>query len=299
MAGGRLAAQTPVVTPGGTRTVEHALGTTEVPANPQRIATLSVVVASHLVSVGMAPVAANRSVTKNWLEPYRDLLPEGVDIDGIEAIGETEEPDLERLVVIGPDLILIETYQEDIYPLLSEIAPTMAIERPSNAAWKSAFDQTVDAVGRRQEAEAVRQRYRDEVVVAPEAASSTRVAFIRAVADGGTFLIDGTGGFAGSVAAEAGYPVDDGPEDESPDEFGYVTVSQERLGQITADLIVVPDPRENAVSFGVEVFQDNPFWDQLPAVQAGQVLALPQSIYNGGTYLAAELLLRALREALT
>jgi iron complex transport system substrate-binding protein len=101
------------------------------------------------------------------------------------------------------------------------------------------------------------------------------------------------------VAEEAGYPVDNGPEDESAEDAGFVTVSQERLGQLEADLIVVPDPGENAVSFGAEVFEDNPFWDQLPSVQAGQVLALPQSIYNGGTYLAAELLLRALREALT
>lgn len=283
-------------TSGGTRTVEHGLGTTEVPENPQRVAALSEGIAGHLVSVGLVPVAADKFTIGGWLEPYRELLPKGTNLEDIENVGASEQPNLEALTRIGPDLIIARSSDiEGIHSELSQIAPTVGIERPTVAMWKQSFDKTVQAVGRTEEAAEVRQSYQDEVAAAPERASETKVAFIRA-RDDGTFRVDGTGGFGGSVVAEAGFAVDNGPEGGSPSEFGYVEYSGERLGDITADLIVVPDPLENVASRGVEAFQRNPLWEGLSAVQADRVLEVPNPIYNGGTYVSAELLLRVLRQ---
>jgi hypothetical protein len=52
---------------------------------------------------------------------------------------------------------------EDIYPQLSHIAPTVAVQRPSNAAWKEPFELTVRAAGLEREGAEVTQRYAEVV----------------------------------------------------------------------------------------------------------------------------------------
>lgn len=214
---------------------------------------------------------------------------------GIASVGSSESPNLEALARVAPDLIVIETFAEELYPQLSRIAPTVVIERPSNAAWKQAFDQVVQAVGRTDEAPRVRERYQEEVERAE--ATGTVIAFVRDAGDG-SFRIDGTGAFAGSVAAEAGYPVDDGGQGGEPSDAGFVEFSGERLSVITGDLIVAPGFRPLAEGNSVAALERNPLWQGLPAVAAGRVLTVPGAVYNGGTYVAAELLLRAIADFL-
>lgn len=48
----------------------------------------------------------------------------------------------------------------------------------------------------------------------------------------------------------------------------------------------------------VEELATNPLWQELPAVRAGRVITLPGEIYNGGTYVAAHLLLERLAQEL-
>jgi len=277
-----------------TRTIRHAAGTTRVPARPSRVATLSEVVVAHLASVGLLVVAANDDGL-NWVEPYRPLLSVQLDPAEVTSLGTSEDPDLETLAALRPEMILSESFSEEFYPQLSRIAPTVLIERPSNAAWKQAFDQAVRAVGREREAAAVRGRYGRVVERLRQVGTDTRVSFVRA-ADGGSFRIDGTGAFAGSVAAEAGIPVDDGPPGSRPVDGGFVELSGERMRAIDGDLIVTADYANEPPQ--VEELSRNPLWRTLPAVRAGRVITVPGEIYNGGTYVAAQLLLERLAEEL-
>lgn len=135
---------------GATRTVRHSSGTTEVPARPERVATVSEVVVAHLASVGLLVVASNDD-GRNWVDPYESLLPERFDPSSIRSLGATDDVSFETLAAIGPEMILSESFSEDIYPQLSRIAPTVLIERGSNADWKPAFDGAVRAVGRERE----------------------------------------------------------------------------------------------------------------------------------------------------
>lgn len=193
----------------GRRTLEHPGGTTEIPVRAERVVSLSEVLAGHLTSVGLVPVGADEGIGE-WLDPYRGLLEPTLDLEAINAVTVSGEPNLEAVASLAPDLILAETFFEEFFAELSRVAPTVLIDRPTNADWKAAFDATVDAAGREAEADAVRKRYaavRDRVSAA---GAEVEVSFVRHNGDG-TFRIDGTDGFAGSVAADAGLAVTDPP----------------------------------------------------------------------------------------
>lgn len=308
--GARAPAGTPVATEAATepaasdatRTVDHMLGTSAVPAAPQRIAALDHTIVSNLVSAGVTP-GAMPGDSVPWLEAYGEALPSGFDLSAVPTVGENYEPNIERLAALDPDMILApEWMAEDLYDQLVQVAPTVVFEWVSNGAWQQRFDQELAAIGRGAEAEAVRERYQQVIAGVPEAAKTTTVAFIRPAADG-QFRVDSTAeAFPGSVASDAGIPIlvpqGVGEVDEGS---GFVTLSAELLSVLEdADLIVVADwTMMGEEEPGVAVFERNPLWQQLPAVQAGRVLSVPGPIYNGGNYIAAELLLRAIGEAVT
>ncbi|GEC26293.1 iron complex transport system substrate-binding protein [Pseudonocardia autotrophica] len=280
--------------PGADRVVETAEGPVTVPVRPQRVVTLGAALAGHLTSVGLVPVGAQEG-HEEWLGAYAGELPEGTDIDGIATVGLADAPNLETIVGLDPELVLIERSAGEHIRELSAIAPTVVVDRPSNAAWKAAFDATVGAADREAEAEQVRERYRAALAAVPDAARERSVTFLRGQGDG-AFRIDGSGAFGGSVAAEAGLTVRDGAGRGEPSEHGYIGFSIEELMVADGDLLVVPDRAGGPSS--VENLMANPLWERLPAVRAGRVLSLPNAVYNGGTYLGAELLLRELTAAL-
>lgn len=297
-------------TSSNTRTVEHAGGTSKVSMRPDRVVTISIVVAAHLASVGLLPVAAD-SFAVEWLRPYKELLEElnesEVDLSTIQSIGTNEEPNLEKIASIGPELILAETYlDESLWDRLAEIAPTVIVFRgdldeygetePSNAGWKQAFDQAVRAVGHQGGAEQVRQSYAEVVEEVRSEDSSATVTFLRAN-DSGNFRIDGSEGFGGSVAEEAGIPLSDLPSD-GEEEGGYVSFSLERLADVVTGDVIVTTAQESGGPSSIEEIEQSSLWNSLPAVQAGRIIRLPQPIYNGGTYVATEILLRELQKEL-
>ncbi len=127
------------------------------------------------------------------------------------------------------------------------------------------------------------------------------VSFIR-MSSGGTFTIDGPGSFPGSVMSDAGVSVAEAPEGVGEDGgFGYVeNISGERLTEVAGDVIVVPDNTGLGYSDEPDLaaFERNPLWERLPAVQAGRVVSLPGSVYNGGNYAAARRLIEAIADTI-
>lgn len=286
---------------GDTFTVEHALGTTEVPVEPARIVALGGIYAANLISLGLTPAAAADDIDVQ-LGMVEELLPEDLDLGEIERIGDPYEPNLESIAAVEPDLILGDEFHEEIHDQLSGIAPTVLVEYISNGGWRERFLDVAQVVGRTGRAREVEAEYERVISGLPDHLRWNTVAFIRP--DAGQFRIDSTSeAFPGSVAEDAGIPILDAPDGvgEFDKGSGFVTVSGERLDLVgAADLIVVPDFRllgEDDSSLAQ--FERNPLWETLPAVQQGQVLRVPGLVYNGGNHYAAELLLREIEQALT
>jgi iron complex transport system substrate-binding protein len=110
--------------------IEHARGTTVVPAPPERVVTLGQADTQLAVALGAHVVGAIRDPTStdgNWPGVEPGLPPDVIVLD-------QDVPDLEQIAALRPDLILAVSAQRsylDVYDLLDAIAPTVAATEPS------------------------------------------------------------------------------------------------------------------------------------------------------------------------
>jgi iron complex transport system substrate-binding protein len=120
--GGATAPAAPATAAAGP-VVEHKFGSTEVPANVERVATVGWNDQDFVLSLGVVPV-----VTRAWFDDY-DTYPwvqKATGGKGVEAAG-SDGIDYEAVAAARPDLILAiyETVDQPTYDRLSKIAPTV------------------------------------------------------------------------------------------------------------------------------------------------------------------------------
>lgn len=107
-----------------TRTVKHALGETVIHGKPKRVVSLFQGATDTLVALGVEPVG----VVESWAQKpmYGYLRPK---LKNVTYVGLETQPSLEDIALLKPDLIIASRYRsEKIYGILSQIAPTIALE---------------------------------------------------------------------------------------------------------------------------------------------------------------------------
>lgn len=145
---GAVQAQTASSAASGTRTVEHARGTTEVPSQPSRIVTLEPVELDTAVALGVTPVGA--AVASNVAG-----IPAYLGVDGVTPVGTVPEPDLEAIAALKPDLILgTESRHSKLYEQLSAIAPTVFMKTQADP-WQQNVRLIGEALGKEGQAQAL------------------------------------------------------------------------------------------------------------------------------------------------
>ncbi|MEM1333832.1 MAG: helix-turn-helix domain-containing protein, partial [Actinomycetota bacterium] len=103
-----------------TRTIQHVLGSSDVPVDPQRVFSTSRTVLDAVVAVGVQPVAVGFLPDESY--PYLDELL------GPETAFVGQPPNLEQLATVDPDLaVSLDFGLEEFYDELSQIAPTVAV----------------------------------------------------------------------------------------------------------------------------------------------------------------------------
>ena len=103
--------------------VEHALGSTEVAENPEKIVVFDYAALDAMETLdidGVVGVAKGSSIPK-YLNKY-----EG---DQYANVGGLKEPDLEKINELDPDLIIINGRQHSFYDKLNQIAPTISLSK--------------------------------------------------------------------------------------------------------------------------------------------------------------------------
>ncbi|MBH8553054.1 iron-siderophore ABC transporter substrate-binding protein [Nostocaceae cyanobacterium CENA357] len=148
--------------PVSTRVVKHALGETRIPVNPQRIIVLNDVgLLDPVLSLGIKPIG-----TVSYFPEY-DFLFRGVTNDeaaGIEIVGVGNQPNLEKVLLLKPDLILMREYQKSTYKQLSAIAPTVVVDLPGlNYSFKENLRFIAQVLGESEKAEQVIAQYYERV----------------------------------------------------------------------------------------------------------------------------------------
>lgn len=139
--------------PGPCRPVSHALGSSCVPTDPKRVAVLDTGELDIALALGVMPVVAATPYQVGQFPAYLTL-----DEHRVKSLGVVQEPDLERLMRLKPDLILGSRLRHGrLYPLLSAIAPTVLSETVG-ATWAGNLRLFAQALGRDAEAETLLSR---------------------------------------------------------------------------------------------------------------------------------------------
>jgi iron complex transport system substrate-binding protein len=255
--GGEAAGEATV---GGTRTFEHALGRTEIPAAPRRVVVMNVIAFDAAAALGLAPVASVSNVTSIH----------GDQLEDVEALLDPEEPSLEEIAALEPDLILNAAYEGELflgdYEQLSRIAPTVAFDFVSDAEWKRYFRFYADALGRSDEAERMLADYDARVARTREglgpAPAETEVAVLQVRED----FVENyrrEGSFSDSILDEVGFGGPKGLPEEQ--------VSRELLPDLGADDIFFftsasGEVEAERVNAELEELRSNPLWRKNEAV---------------------------------
>jgi iron complex transport system substrate-binding protein len=271
-----------------TRSVEHFRGTTEVPADPQRVVVLDLGELDSAVALGVKPVGAVTAPVEDGLLSYL-----ADDVEGIELVGEIGEPNLEQIAALEPDLILgSDVRVQDFYDELSAIAPTVFTESVG-VSWKENLAVHAEALGKQEEAEALLAAYDERAAeVGEKVADDTTVSIVRFVP--GEIRLYAQDNFIGTVLEDAGIAR---PQAQDVAEFS-VTVSPEQIALADGDQIFVGTYGDPAETDGPAVL-GGPLWKNLPAVAAGDVHEVDDDIWFLGTGVgAAQLVLDELEQTL-
>ena len=268
------------------REITHAMGTTEVPDDPERVVILTNEGTEALLALGVTPVGAVQSWTG---DPWYDHIEE--QMQGVEVVGTESGVNLELIAALEPDLIIgNQSRQEKIYNQLSAIAPTVMSER-LRGDWKVNFDLYSDALGLSEEGDEVMQEYDARVAELSEAlgeATDEEVSVIRFLP--GQIRIYQLDSFSGVLLDQLGF---ERPANQQVNNFA-LTVGKESIPDMDGDRIF-HFTYETGDGEGEAVAQDvlsDPLWQSLSAVREGRVHAVDDAVWNtAGGVIAARLML--------
>ena len=230
------------------RTVEHAMGTTEIPAEPQRVVTLdmSFVDAALALETPIVGYTLYQDPDGDLPSYFGDAL---VTLAADAAyMGDLLEPNLEAIAAAQPDLILTSKVRhEAIYDELSAIAPTIMSES-AGAGWKDNIRLTGAALGREAVADEVIEAYEARAAAvggAVNAAAGDPTVSVVRFAALDTFRLYQRASFSGVVLDDAGLARPANQQATDPAQF-ITEVSFEELAQADAgaDVLLLHDLRQ-------------------------------------------------------
>jgi iron complex transport system substrate-binding protein len=273
------------------RTVEHAMGATELPERPERVVVLDTGELDTALPLGVTPVGA---VTTAVSEDFLSYL--AGDAADVEVVGTIAEPNLEAIAALEPDLILSnKTRHEDIYEELSQIAPTVFADRVG-AVWKENFRLDAEALGLEDEAEELLEAYESDAAALGEDIgdpAGTTVSTMRFVE--GAIRVYTAESFIGTVMSDIGLDHLQLPTGEVAT---FAELSAEEVTQADAD-IVLYSSYGSADDSGAAGVVAGPLWPRLTAVEQERAFAVEDDVFYTGIGLrAASLQLEELRELL-
>ena len=268
------------------RTVQHLMGETCVPIDPQQVVVFSGSL-DTVLSLGVKPVGSVQ------VRPNDYYLKKQA--EGIKNIGSPGSPNLESIKLLKPDLILGSEWNKKDYQLLSQIAPTVIADVDSGGEWKRMLSKYAEALGKTDKAEQIILDYNVRIeefkAQMGDRLKETEVSIVRVRQDVINIYLEES--FSGAMVADADLPRP--PQQTNTGETSRIDISKELLHKADGDVVFV-------WTYGVsaEMAQDAqtklrelktaPLWSKLNAVQQGRVYDVPGYWYGMGP-IAANLVL--------
>ncbi|TDC58321.1 iron-siderophore ABC transporter substrate-binding protein [Actinomadura sp. KC345] len=249
---------------GATRTVKHAMGTTQVPEKPERIVVLDTDKYDSLATLGLTPVGVALADQASGVPKYL-----GDEFAEVETVGTLQEPDIEAIAELKPDLILGSKFrQEKFYAELSKVAPTVFTDKVG-ITWKENFLLDVEAVGKKAEGQQKLDGYEKrakDLGASLGDPGALKVSVIRFMPD--EIRQYGPDSFSGIVLRDVGVGRPEPQLLEGKDDKRMGPLSPERIAEADGDIIFVAAYGEKAAQEQGKVTAGS-LWQKLSAVKAG------------------------------
>ncbi|UTR16528.1 iron-siderophore ABC transporter substrate-binding protein [Salipaludibacillus sp. LMS25] len=278
--------------------VEHAMGSTEIPDTPERVVILTNEGTEALLALGVTPVGAVMS----WdHDPWYEHI--STDMDGVEVVGDENEVNVEKIAELKPDLIIgNKVRQEDLYNQLNEIAPTVFSEDLAGD-WKINFELYAQALNLVDEGQEVMADYdskveelkttlgdkvNQEISIVRFSSRPTRIYY--------------TDSFSGVVFEQLGFKRAEHQEklftEDNPMGNFAIEVDKELIPEMDADVLFY---FTYADSIAVEEeWTSDPLWENLNVVKEDNAHKVSDITWNAaGGVIAANIMLDEIEEIFT
>lgn len=264
-----------------TRPIQHAMGITQVPIQPKRVVVLDTAALDSAISLGIKPVG-----TIFFQRPPAYL---GDKVQGIDVIGLDNNPNLEKVLSLKPDLILgNKISSERHYGKLSRSAPTVLTEGSGRSGeWQKNFQLYAEAMGRSQAAKTLLQQYQQQATtLKQQIAKQYQPSPITSVVATGNKQIGAytRRSFSGSVLVDVGLAR---PPAQENSERWAIQVSQENFPSLDGDVMFLIEASGIPNSLNLQSFKADPVFSQLNVVKQGRVYPVKAEVWTAGRSILA------------
>lgn len=258
------------------KTITHAMGKTTLSSVPQRVVVLFNGMVDISLTLGVKPVGA----VESWVQqPWYHYLR--ADMGGVKNLGNENQPNLEAIVALKPDLIIgSKLRHEKIYGQLSEIAPTVMTTDVFD--WKTNMEIASKALNKQDEAASFMADWNKRVAKFKSKMGDrlkTEVSIIRFQPDGSArFYVTG---FAGTILQELGLARPKAQQVEGKVVVGLS--SKEQIPMLDGDVIfdITSDWAGDEKSFkSQQDWTSNPLWNNLKGVKNGKYYKVNDVTWN-------------------
>ncbi|MFQ4141104.1 iron-siderophore ABC transporter substrate-binding protein [Chlorogloeopsis sp. ULAP02] len=261
------------------RIVQHIMGSTCIPRNPQWVVNLAADTLANCWALGVRPIAS----------PYPTGFPfpkylQGK-VDQVESVGDYKTPNLEKILRLKPDLIIYDSQYElqlkDIYKKLSYIAPTVVLNTPfPPPSWKVMFEELAQVLGKEEVGQQLMYQYWQRVETIKEMLGEQRtnmkVSIGNTSSEYGIWSY-GEKHFSGSVLKDIGLQR---PKSQRGD-FHYIeNISKEKISDLDGDVLFFVTMEREDDKKTLEKLKQSPLWSQLEVVQKNKVYVVGGHWHN-------------------
>ncbi|WP_018639624.1 ABC transporter substrate-binding protein [Parafrankia elaeagni] len=261
---------------GGTRSIQADNGTIEVPADPQRVATIGNTTLPF-IDLGGKPIGVTEESASDvgQLPEDQQATYESATILAASA----DEVDLEELAGLNPDLILVQIPDSEFEPLkarLEAIAPTAFFGLDTE--WKALADGVAAAGGLTDRLGEQKAEFDTRLAAIKEerGAAIEGTSFVDVIrwssSDAGTFAIADIG--CSEIARdEVGLDLPEAAAGADP--LAWTSLPFEQLGELSQyDVITYPVDAEGQPTEPFKPVVETNTWKALPAVTSGHALGV-------------------------
>jgi iron complex transport system substrate-binding protein len=268
------------------RTMEHAMGTTEIKGEPKRIVILTNEGTEALLELGVKPVGAVQSWTGNpW---YKHIEK---DMQDVQNLGTESEVNIEAVASLNPDLIIGNKMRhEKIYDQLSKIAPTV-YSNTLRGEWKANFEFYGKVLNKEKEAKDIVAKFDERAANIAKLAGDklrTKVSLVRFMPGKTRIYLGDT--FSGGILKQIGF---ERPESQTSGEF-TLEIGKERLKEADGDIMFyfTYETGNGEGSAREKEWIEDPMFKTLDVYKNNKVYRVDDAIWNtAGGVKAANLML--------